>query len=105
MKPGHRDGEPRGAPWTSDEDADIIMGRRQGKTVKGIAMHMPHRTIAAVGSRVRMLCGKRPRAELGIPIRLSMRLPPAFHEVWTNESRLLGMTLARYIREKLVGGR
>lgn len=95
----------RAARWTAVEDADIMIGRVLGKTHKGIAKVLPGRTQHAVSLRIRKLVGKvEPRPDTRA-VQVSMRIPNAIYDYWLNESQLLGMTLSRYIREKLIGGR
>lgn len=92
--------------WSEIDDADILLFLAQGKTHKGIARYFPKRSLYAVQRRIKVLtAGKRPCRPKGVPVNLSMRLPVAMHDQWKIEAELLGMTFARYIREKLVGGR
>ena len=95
----------RGEAWTAFEDAEILNGLALGKTDKGIAKLLPDRTLAAVQFRVKVLTRGKERRPSGVAMRLSMRIPAAIHEQWKIEAELLGMTLSRYVREKLVGGR
>ena len=95
----------RGPAWLPLEDAEILNGLAQGKTAKGIAKQFPRRSLFAVERRIKVLTGGKDTRPSGVPVRLSMRIPQAFYDVWKLESELLGMTFSRYIREKLFGGR